>query len=193
MTGCAGNARPVAVSGVLMNLSFITYTPDQSAQLIDFISGEPWPMFVNANPSREMIQGWIDEGMYSAPENLIFWIMLDGQRVGIIRAHDVPKWTGLDFRISAAYRGRGIGTAALRWITAHLFETQPEILRLEGQTRQDNTAMRAVFRRCGYVKEAHYRRAWPNQDGPPLDGIGYSMLREDWQRGTTTPVDWHDE
>jgi RimJ/RimL family protein N-acetyltransferase len=50
--------------------------------------------------------------------------------------------------------------------------------------------MRAVLRRCGYVQEAHYRRAWPGEDGVIHDGIGYALLREDWERWTTTPVDW---
>lgn len=176
-----------------MEITFAAYQPDDAALLIDFITGEPWTYFVNSNPSREKVQGWLDEGMYTAPENLVFWIMLDGARVGFIRAHDLPSWPGLDFRISARYRDRGIGTEALRWITRHLFETNPEITRLEGQTRQDNAAMRAVFRRCGYVKEAHYRRAWPVEQGAPLDGIGYAMLRDDWQQGTTTPVNWDDQ
>lgn len=177
----------------MINLTFPAYTPDEASLLIDFISGETWTYFVNTNPSREKVQGWIDEGMYAEPENVVFWIMLDGRRVGIIRAHDLPKWPGLDFRISAAYRGRGIGIEALRWVTAHLFERYPEITRLEGQTRQDNAAMRAVFRRGGYVKEAHYRTSWPTEDGTRVDGIGYAMLREDWEHGTTTPVNWADE
>ena len=63
----------------------------------------------------------------------------------------------------------------------------------EAQTRRDNVAMRTVLRRCGYVKEAHYRRGWPDQDGVVHDGIGYALLREDWERGTTTPVDWDGE
>jgi RimJ/RimL family protein N-acetyltransferase len=50
--------------------------------------------------------------------------------------------------------------------------------------------MRTVLRRCGYVKEAHYRQGWPDQDGVIHDGIGYALLRQDWERGTTTPVDW---
>ena len=61
---------------------------------------------------------------------------------------------------------------------------------VEAQTRRDNLAIRAVLRRCGYVKEAHYRRAWPDQHGTVHDGIGYALLRQDWERGTTTPVDW---
>jgi hypothetical protein len=39
-------------------------------------------------------------------------------------------------------------------------------------------------------KEAHYRLGWPAQDGVIRDGIGYALLRQDWERGTTTPVDW---
>jgi hypothetical protein len=36
-------------------------------------------------------------------------------------------------------------------------------------------------------------RAWPDQDGGVHDGVGYALLCEDWERGTTTPVDWDDE
>jgi hypothetical protein len=61
------------------------------------------------------------------------------------------------------------------------------------QTRRDNLAMRAVLRRCGYVKEAQYRRAWRAQDGAVHDGIGQALPREDRERGTTTPVDWDGE
>ena len=47
-----------------------------------------------------------------------------------------------------------------------------------------------VLCRCGYVKEAHYRQGWPDQDGVVHDGIGHALLRQDRERGTTTPVDW---
>lgn len=56
--------------------------------------------------------------------------------------------------------------------------------------------MRSVLRRNGYVKEAHYRQAWPAPDGSPHssphDGVGYAILRSDWRGGTTTPVRWAD-
>jgi RimJ/RimL family protein N-acetyltransferase len=52
--------------------------------------------------------------------------------------------------------------------------------------------MRIVLRRNGYVKEAHYRQAWPGQDGSRHDGIGYAIHRSDWRSGTTTPVHWDD-
>jgi len=65
--------------------------------------------------------------------------------------------------------------------------------RLYGQTRVDNHAMRTVFRRCGFVKEAHYRQDWPRPDGTLSDSVGYTLLRQDWEGGTTTPVVWDDE
>lgn len=29
--------------------------------------------------------------------------------------------------------------------------------------------------------------------GARFDAITYAILKEDWQTGTTTPVNWHDE
>jgi len=65
--------------------------------------------------------------------------------------------------------------------------------RIEGTTRQDNRAMRRLFLRCGYAKEAHYRDAWPAQDGTIHDAVGYAILRRDWSAGTVTPPQWDDE
>jgi len=53
--------------------------------------------------------------------------------------------------------------------------------------------MRRVFQRAGYVKEAHYRDAWPVDGGAVYDAVGYAILRRDWLAGTTTVPEWHDE
>jgi RimJ/RimL family protein N-acetyltransferase len=53
--------------------------------------------------------------------------------------------------------------------------------------------MRRVLRRCGYVKEAHYREAWPAMGGPPYDAVGYTILRRDWAVEAVTLPDWADE
>ncbi|WP_258024275.1 hypothetical protein [Streptomyces bambusae] len=52
--------------------------------------------------------------------------------------------------------------------------------------------MRRTFRRCGYVKEAHYRDAWPGADGTVHDAVGYAVLRRDWLSGTVTTPKWDD-
>ena len=99
----------------------------------------------------------------------------------------------LDLRLATSERGRGHGTAALRALSTWVFATYPDTQRLEGQTRVDNIAMRKTFLRCGWVKEAHYRAAWPAHDGRLMDSVGYGLLRTDWLSGQPTPVDWFDD
>ena len=93
----------------------------------------------------------------------------------------LPAW--------AADRPSSVRTMRL---TAHVFTTMPAVNRFEGQTREDNIAMRKTFVRAGFVKEAHYREGWPIENSPPLASVGYSILRRDWQTGRTTPVVWND-
>jgi RimJ/RimL family protein N-acetyltransferase len=89
-------------------------------------------------------------------------------------------------------RGLGYGSDAVSWLTRRIFSQHPAIRRIEATTRQDNAAMRAVLRHCGYVKEAHYREAWEGPSGT-YDAVGYAILRQDWQSGSVTPPDWNDE
>lgn len=68
----------------------------------------------------------------------------------------------------------------------------PPVNRFEGQTREDNIAMRKIFLRCGFLKEAHYREAWPVLAGAALASVAYAILRRDWETGTTTGFTWED-
>lgn len=52
--------------------------------------------------------------------------------------------------------------------------------------------MRKVLRDCGYVKEAHYRKAWRAGTDNYVDSVGYAILREDWVNNKTTPVNWEE-
>ncbi len=51
--------------------------------------------------------------------------------------------------------------------------------------------MRKVFNRCGYVKEAYFRLASPAEDGGRVASIAYGILKEDWESGKITPVQWN--
>jgi RimJ/RimL family protein N-acetyltransferase len=163
--------------------------------LARFLSDHQWPFHVRARlgaaEAAEQVAGW---GL-DRPSCRAWWLERDGAVVGLLRVEDLdaawdPSW---DLRIAEGHRGAGLGTAAVRWLSGEVFRGWPGVRRIEAQTRRDNLAMRTVLARCGYVKEAHYRRAWPDQDGGVHDGIGYALLREDWELGTTTPVDWDDE
>jgi RimJ/RimL family protein N-acetyltransferase len=166
----------------------IAYQPlrrEDGAALAAFLAGEPWPFHSG---------GQVADGYFDSASVRTHWILADGRRCGFVKAFDLDDGTPLfDLRLAAAYRGRGIGTAAVAWLTRYLFELLPDINRVEATTRADNAAMRAVLKANGYVKEAHYRQAWPDKQGFLHDTIGYAILRRDWLSGSPTPVNWNDE
>jgi RimJ/RimL family protein N-acetyltransferase len=163
--------------------------------LVAFLSGNRFPYHVVPRPTADEARAAIDGGAYSGEEHAAFWLdHSEAGRVGVARLDDLQDPTPLvDLRIGEGFRGRGLGEAALRALTAHVFSSMPHVDRLEGQTREDNVAMRVTFLRCGWVKEAHYREAWPVADGRPVASVAYAVLRRDWAEGTTTPVPWDDD
>ncbi|MFF2654612.1 GNAT family N-acetyltransferase [Streptomyces sp. NPDC058045] len=159
----------------------------ERARLLVLLTEEEWPFHTVPRPDPATVRGWLD-GRWSGHA---FWILRDGATAGLLRLIDPDDDTPLfDLRIRAAHRGHGLGGHALHWLTGHVFTACPGARRIEGTTRQDNTAMRRTFHRCGYVQEAHYREAWPDPSGTLHDSVGYAKLRRDWVDGTTTPVRW---
>ena len=157
--------------------------PGDADVLAEFLTGEDWLFFAGGSgPGADRIREQVAAGDYDNDRTRAFWIVTDtGTEAGLIRLFDLGDNTPLfDLRVRAAYRGAGLGTAALRWLTDYLFTEFPDIDRIEGTTRQDNRAMRRTFIRCGYVKEAHWRRSWAGRDGTLYDAIGYGILRSDW-------------
>jgi len=173
------------------------------AALAELLVGEEWPFHGDSRPSWETVQGWLAAGRFTGSGVCSFWIRtaeLDAaaqprQRLadvtaGIVTLRDLADPTPVfDLRLRSAFRGRGYGTAAVRWLTGYVFTEFPDIRRIEGHTRRDNAAMQRVFERCGYVREAHHRQAWPGSDGSVHDSFGYAILRQDWLSGDSTPVE----
>lgn len=187
-----------------MDLQFVPVgdSEAEATALAGLLSGDEWPFHGNSRPSPETAEGWLAAGRFTGAGVRSFWIRArdadaasaTGPRpaevVGVVTLRDLGDPTPVfDLRLRSAYRGRGIGTAAVRWLTGYLFTEFPELRRIEGHTRRDNLAMQRVFERCGYVREAHHRQAWPGSDGTVHDSFGYAILRQDWLSGGTTPVD----
>ena len=168
---------------------FREFDAGEAEALADFLAGEPWPFHANATVDRAAVLDRVRDGHYDDT----YWIEVGGVRAGIVRLFDLRDDTPMfDLRISERHRGRGLGRAAVRWLTDKVFTELAHVERIEATTRQDNVAMRRVLRQCGYVKEAHYRRAWPDAEGNRHDSVGYAVLRGDWQSGETTEPDFHD-
>ncbi len=161
--------------------------------LVEFLTAHDFPFHATRRPARSAVEGWIDGGRFGGPDHAAYWIHTGQGRIGLVVLHDLTDDAPLfDLRLAAEHRGKGYGADVLRALTTHVFTTMPAVNRFEGQTREDNIAMRKTFVRAGFVKEAHYREGWPVENGPPLASVGYSILRRDWQTGATTPVVWDD-
>ena len=188
-----------------MNLQFVPIGESEieAAALAELLSGDEWPFHADSRPSRETVEGWLAAGRFTGSGVRSFWILvaeadatsqarlrLAEVAVGIVTLRDLADPTPVfDLRLRSAYRGRGFGSAAVRWLTDYIFTEFPEIRRIEGHTRRDNLAMQRVLERCGYVREAHRRQAWPSSDGSVYDSFGYAILRQDWLSGDVTPVE----
>lgn len=180
-----------------MTVSLVRLDPTGAdrADLVAFLTGEEFPFHVRRTIAHADAEAAIDAGAFRDDDHDTYWLQHeDHGRIGIVRLEDLADPVPLfDLRIAGRFRGRGLGVPALRAVTDHVFRTRPAVTRFEGQTREDNTAMRRVFVRSGWVKEAHYREAWPVEGAAPVASVAYGMLRRDWATGSVTPVPWNDD
>ena len=162
-----------------MVLTFHPVLDDHAADAIQFLVSNEWPFhgtphLTAADAASVAITG---DGVAA------FWVRDDGRTVGLVRAFDLDDVVDgsplIDLRIAESERGRGVGTAALTWLTDHLFDTYPELHRIEATTRGDNAVMQRVFERCGYRAEGRMVEAWRQADGTRFDALAYAILRRE--------------
>ncbi len=176
-----------------MNLHFEAFIDDIDG-LITFLTSDTWPYHLSANPKPDRLRKSYENGFFTGEESKTFFVLSnENERVGLIRVYDLEDDIPVfDIRVLSKYRRMGIGPQAVKWLVNYVFNEYPEKEKIEAYTRNDNYAMRCVFNKCGFVKEAYHRNSWKDQDGNNFDSIGYGIIREDWATGTVTPIDWND-
>ena len=164
-----------------MQLRFDPVVASDATLLGKFLADSEWPFHVEPSVDENWLRGRLEAGHFFGRDSRSFWIRADDEEpLGFARVFDLDDATPLfDLRIAAAARGQGVGTLALRGLTAWLFSEYPETGRLGGYTRHDNVAMRRVFEKCGFLLEARHRRAWRVAGAQPVDAVGYAILREE--------------
>src|SRR5690606_15425534 len=75
--------------------------------------------------------------------------------------------------------GQGLGYEALGLWCAYLFETNPDFVRLDLRTWSGNVGMMKLAEKLGFLREAVFRKA-RIVNGDYYDGLGYGILREEW-------------
>ncbi|MFJ7750103.1 GNAT family N-acetyltransferase [Arthrobacter sp. NPDC097144] len=176
----------------------ITFRPmiesaEETRHIMQFLVSNRFPFHMRAEHSEESAREAVDSGRFWSAESAGYWILADAECVGLVVLDDLTDDTPMfDLRLGEAYRGRGLGPQVLKALCSFVFERFPEPVRFEGQTREDNIAMRRTFLQAGFIKEAHYRMAWPTREGTRVASVAYAILRPDWENNATTPLEWDD-
>ena len=78
------------------------------------------------------------------------------------------------------YWGQGRGYEALGLWCEYLLSANPALVRLDLRTWSGNVRMMRLAEKLGYQQEARFRKA-RIVNGKYYDGMGYGILREEWQ------------
>ncbi len=107
-----------------------------------------------------------------------------GQLIGEVSRYwqsEETDWLSVGIVIfDPANRKQGRGYEALGLWSEYLFRELPTIPRLDLRTWSGNRGMMRLAEKLGYVQEACFRRA-RIVDGEYFDGMGYGVLREEWE------------
>lgn len=154
--------------------------PDDVDPLVEFLCAHDWQFHGTPRPTPAEVRAM----EFVGPDVASFWIIVAGQPVGLIRLFDLGDLDRgsplFDLRLAPGYRGRGIGTQSVRWLSDYLLTTYPPLHRIEANTRHDNDAMQRVLEKCGYQLEGRLREAWLSDSGTRHDTFVYGLLRPDW-------------
>ena len=178
-----------------MDLEWAPFKPSDANIMHQFLNSENWPYHSNSNLSPDKIKERIDNGFYWSDDTKTFWIISESQHIGFCRLFDLGNPTSdetplFDLRIAESFRNKGIGTLAVKWLTRYIFTEYLSKFRIEAITRYDNLPMIKTLIKCGYVKEAHYRKSWKVDGADRVDCVGFALLKEDWKSGKSTAVQW---
>lgn len=180
-------------------IEFVPFDPATDLEaLVTFLATNTYPYHVRPRLSPAQARELVLGGRFWSDDSAGFWVDAAGERVGMVVIDDLADVADggnpvFDLRLGEQHRGRRLSTPILRALAALAFERWPGLTRFEGHTRDDNAAMRAAFRRAGWVKEGYFRDAWPVEGAGPRASVTYAVLRRDWESGTTTPVVWDDQ
>jgi Acetyltransferases, including N-acetylases of ribosomal proteins len=139
-----------------------------------------WPGFTDVRARRKR---WEHDG-YISPESTALAVVLSDGTVAGIATWEEQNWggpRGVCYRVGLAllpeYRGKGLGTAAQRWLVDHLFRFT-RAHRLEALTDAANIAAQKVLERAGFKREGVLREALFH-NGTWRDEVIYGLLREE--------------
>ena len=154
----------------------------------------PWLVEVDRTSTTNLARGrgWneeklaaeLDEGVWASDDLWGWAIMVDGEPAGYAYVEGMSSGDGtMHIRISARYRGKGVGREVLSQLADHHFAEYPDLQRLVGRAHENNVPMQRAFNAAGFRMEARYRDSYLQVDGRYAAEWGYALTRADWEAG----------
>lgn len=145
--------------------------------------GDYFPLGVSSLP--RLRQRFAEDGLWSPKEGTLVIEAGDGELLGHIEYFSTVAYLDeieLSYLIySAAHRGRGVATEAVRLLSEYLF-ARTKVNRLRLVIHPGNEASRRVATKSGYTLEGLARGAWYHR-GRHHDVEVWSLLRDDLPTG----------
>lgn len=164
------------------------FRDEDSEQLAQLLANNEWPFHSQPTTTFEVAKALCEKGHFNKAGTQTFLVWEGEELQGYVRVFDLGNGIEddetplFDIRIKKESRGEGLGTKTVAFVANYVFKTFPNKIRLEATTRFDNAAMISVLEKLGFVKEAHYRKAWKLPNGDRVDAVGFALLREEWGR-----------
>lgn len=103
----------------------------------------------------------------------------DGTKIGQIMHIPERHFYTIGFIIVPGERGKGYCTEAVRIMVDFVFLSTPTV-RIQAEANPKNVASQKVLEKAGFTREGILRKSFYAR-GKWLDGIVYSILREEWK------------
>lgn len=117
--------------------------PEDSNAIVTFLSTNNFPFHVRREWTEVELTGVVDGGRYWNNESQGFWIIGDGECLGMAVLEDLEDDTPMfDLRLAGTYRGLGLGVLVLKELTDKVLMTT---LRLcDSRAKPEKTILRCV-------------------------------------------------
>ncbi|MCB9232329.1 MAG: GNAT family N-acetyltransferase [Bacteroidia bacterium] len=140
-----------------------------SAECLKTIESGDWPI-----PRQKMVIANVEENKLIG---LVSWYWqseeTNWKSIGIV-IYDPENWS------------KGIGFEALSLWINYLFESDPDLMRLDLRTWGGNGGMIRLAEKLGFTEEARFRKARKVR-GEYFDSVGMGILREEWDSKASYP------
>ena len=142
-----------------------------------------WPTHADANVTRGVIEGWIQN--YANPDFYNWAIVLKviGEPIGslgVVKYDEKTASAAIGWCIGKRWWGQGIMPEAARAVLQYLF-TEIGFNRIAAQHDKNNPKSGRVMQKIGMLREGTLRASGKNNQGI-VDEVYYSILKEDYEK-----------